>query len=388
MYFRTQFLAAIVALWLTVTQALWAQNPQATGSYATATRDTSFDDATTWNLGSINVRVHYPTDTGTFPVIAFGHGFQIAYTAYDQFCAHLASWGYIVVNVNEQNNPFNISHQTFARQMASAIQFMQAEGQRPASRYFGRVGSTSGAVGHSMGGGASMLIPGQYSGITAVAGMAPAETNPSAIAALANIETPLFIIAGKGDSVTPALTVQQPMYNAVAGPRTLHTLKNGGHCAFTDASNAICNIGAASTQDAGTLSNAVQQGRARRYVTAFFNVYLQGLEDYRVYLCGDSAQQDTALSSVQTNEDCSPPSATAEAAPTAQHLTASYEMATGQLRVVGQGAFEVVDATGRVLAYGSASPSGVWVPLAGAQGPRLLFVRSRLTGIAVRASVR
>jgi hypothetical protein len=55
--------------------------------------------------------------------------------------------------------------------------------------------------------------------------------------------------------------------------------------------------------DAGTLTHAQQQGAAKRYLTAFFGVYLKGETAYRDWLCGSAAAAD-ALITTQTTEEC------------------------------------------------------------------------------------
>ena len=273
----------------------WAQTtPAATGTFAVGFRNVSFSEQGLAN-NPIEARVYYPAVSagqnataadGQFPVLAFGHGFNLNYLDYTQIFSHLASWGYFVITPNTQNG-FSVNHLEFARELGACIRYVLNEGANASSPFFGRVLNLKGTIGHSMGGGASFLTPGVYPEVDAIAGLAAAETNPSAIAALQTVTQPFLVISGTSDNTTPPNENQIPMYNAAQGPKLHVSLNGGAHCKFTDAST-ICDL----VSSAGTISRAKQIYFSRKYLTAFFNYYLKNQVSMRAFLCGDSIAAD------------------------------------------------------------------------------------------------
>jgi predicted dienelactone hydrolase len=273
----------------------WAQStPAAAGPFAVGFRNVSFSEQGLAN-NPIGARVYYPAvsagqnvtvATGQFPVLSFGHGFNLNYLDYTQIFQHLASWGYFVVTPNTQNG-FSVNHLEFARELGACIRYVLNESANPASPFFGKALNVKGTIGHSMGGGASFLTPSVYPEVDAIAGLAAAETNPSAIQALASVNKPFLVISGTSDNTTPPDEHQIPMYNAVQGPKIHVSLNGGSHCKFTDGST-ICDL----VSSPGTISRAKQIYFSRKYLTAFFNYYLKNQVSMRAFLCGDSIAAD------------------------------------------------------------------------------------------------
>lgn len=310
-YYATMKFALLLALALFITPFSFAQTIPSTGdlgAFSVGFQDLNFSDSNLANP-NVDVKVYYPgasggpnapVSTGTFPVLAFGHGFNLNYLDYELICNHLASWGYIVISPDVQNG-FSVDHLEFARELAACIQWLQAEGQNSGSDFFGSVDSVSGVLGHSMGGGASALVPSVFPGINAVSGLAAAETNPSAIAALGNYNGPYQVISGESDNTAPENTNQVPMYNATTGDKQWVSITGGAHCKFTD-NPTICDL----VSSAGSISRDDQIYLARKYTTAFFNYYLKQDNQALPFLCGDSVMTDQAntVISYSTNINC------------------------------------------------------------------------------------
>ncbi len=272
----------------------------ALGTYAVGEEAISFTNP---SLNSPNVltQTWYPATTagtgqplavGQFSVIAFGHGFNLNYQDYEIICKHLASWGYIVIAPDVQNG-FNVDHQEFARELVACIDEVRAQGLDSTSLFFDHVGTKSGVTGHSMGGGASFLVPSVFPNIDAVCGLAAAETNPSSIAALQGLNTPFMVISGSEDNTAPEASNQFPMYNAVAGEKISISITGGAHCKFTDAST-ICDL----VSSAGSVTRTWQIYETNKYQTAFFNYYLKNDVQALPFLCGDSVAADVSASHV------------------------------------------------------------------------------------------
>ncbi len=179
---------------------------------------------------------------GGFPVVAIGHGYLMGASLYAWIAEDLARQGCIVAVATTGGELFP-SHETFGLDLAFLTRALRTAGDDPASPFFGAVGERCAVGGHSMGGGAAILGAASDPGVTAVFGLASAETSPSAIAAAASLARPFLMFAGTADCVTPPAENQDPMYDAaVGGWRTIVTLDGASHCQFA-ASSAICSFG-------------------------------------------------------------------------------------------------------------------------------------------------
>jgi dienelactone hydrolase len=277
--------------------------PDQAGPYPWLRLDTTFSIPSIIT-GNIPCAVFYPqgpfSSTEKFPVVVFGHGFVMNYDVYNKILQHIATWGYIVLTPNVQSG-LSPSHGDFAKQMAACITFVQNEGQRVGSRFYGRVDTSSAVMGHSMGGGVSQIVQAQFPRLTAIAGLSPNNTNttPDAITSMSSNTLPFLVLGAKGDRVSPESTQQILMYNNSQGPKQRVSLNIGGHCSYTDAPNTTCNLGATTSGEPTTNGQQatldVVQNISKRYLTAFFNTVLRGSNQYRRYLCGDSALADTRI---------------------------------------------------------------------------------------------
>lgn len=313
--------------------------------------DFSFTDISL-NTPSVDTRVYYPAISagtnvplanGQFPTIAFGHGFNLNYLDYTILCGHLASWGYIVISPDVQNG-FSVDHLEFAKELTASILAIQSENQTGSSPFFQKVDTMTGVCGHSMGGGASALVPGIFPNIDAVSGMAAAETTPSAISALASYNGPFQSISGSSDNTAPEATNQSLMYSAATGSKQWLSITGGAHCKFTDGLT-VCDL----VSSAGSVSREDQIFSTGKYLTAFFNFYLKGDNDALPFLCGDSVGLDVSntLVSNTTTIDCNLV-ANEVSSPSVQ-WTASPNPSDKQLRIFGTNEVQVFAADGRSM---------------------------------------
>ncbi len=248
---------------------------------------------------SIPTDIYYPATTagsnttvesGQFPVIAFGHGFIIGVGQYQWLVDELVPCGYIVaLPTTEGGIPPN--HGEFGADLAFLIPAIQAEGANASSVLFGAVGTTSALGGHSMGGGASFLGADNNTDITALFNFAAAETNPSAIAAAANVQVPTLIFEGSDDCVTPSNDHTGPMYNALnVDCKTLINITGGSHCQFAN-SDFVCGLGQLTC--GGSISLADQEAEVMQYLKPWLDTFLKG----------DCDQLDAAAASAPTDPD-------------------------------------------------------------------------------------
>jgi dienelactone hydrolase len=242
----------------------------------------SFTDPTRANR-AIACEIYYPAvasgnntalAAGKFPVIVFGHGFVMAWSAYDIFWKKIVPKGYIMVFPTTESS-FSPSHINFGKDMAYLTSAMKAEGNNASSFFFGAVDSTSAVMGHSMGGGCAFLSMQQDSTIDAMASFAAAVTNPSSVTAAATIRKPSLVFSGANDCVAPPSDHQIPMYNALASScKTFISITGANHCQFAS-TNVNCSFGQGTCTPQATISAATQQSIMFDGLDAWLDFYLK-----------------------------------------------------------------------------------------------------------------
>lgn len=233
------------------------------------------------NNTTFTARLYYPAASSgqnaayngagaPYPAITFGHGFLQAVSTYQSTLNHLATHGYFVIASDSESGLFP-SHQNFANDLRFSLDYLTQQNGDQSSFLFNQIATTRyGASGHSMGGGASLLATAADARIKAVANLAAAETNPSAVSAMANVSVPVSLISGSADTITPISSNGQLMFNAARAPKMIPVIQGGWHCGFQDSNGIGC--------DNGTITRAQQLAETRRLLTAFFDLYLKGVE--------------------------------------------------------------------------------------------------------------
>jgi dienelactone hydrolase len=231
------------------------------------------------NNRQINCEVYYPAlaegdnvecAAGTFPVVVFGHGFVMSYQAYGNIRTDLVPEGYILLfPTTEAGIP---DHQAFGDDLRFVATQCGDLNNNGASPLFGHLSDQKALAGHSMGGGASWLAAADNPDIQCVVGLAPAETNPSAVTAAASVNTPVLVLSGSADQVTPPSSNHIPMYEATASPcKALVSILEGSHCYFANA-GSLCDLGEFTP---GQMTRSEQQEITRNLMLYWLNFYLK-----------------------------------------------------------------------------------------------------------------
>jgi pimeloyl-ACP methyl ester carboxylesterase len=214
-----------------------------------------------------------PLAAGLFPVIIFGHGFQMGYDSYFYFKNAIVTAGYILVFPKTETSLIP-DHAEYGADLAFLDAHLKAEGANSVSPFFQHVDSTSAIMGHSMGGGASFLGCENNTTPTVMVTWAAAETVPSAISAAGNISIPSLVFAADKDCVTPPALNQIPMYDSLASDcKVFINIKGGGHCYFADA-NFLCSLGEIGCP-AFTITREQQHATALDFTKLFLDHYLK-----------------------------------------------------------------------------------------------------------------
>lgn len=235
------------------------------------------------NNRQITTEIYYPAtiagnDTpilpGSFPLIVFGHGFVMVYSAYDNIWNAVVPEGYIVALPTTEGS-FAPVHNDFGLDLKFLVTQIQTAG---AGAYVpsASVGLTSAIMGHSMGGGSSFLAAAGNTNITTMVTFAAANTNPSSVTAATQVSVPTLIFTGANDCVAPAAQHQDLMYDALtAAYKTQVYVTGGGHCYFAN-NNLNCTFGESTCTPAPSISRAAQQDATNDIMKLWLKYYLKG----------------------------------------------------------------------------------------------------------------
>lgn len=231
----------------------------------------------------IQTEIYYPAATtgtnvsltgGSHPVIVFGHGFVMAWDAYQNIWEELVPRGYILVFPRTEGG-FSPSHNEFGLDLALCVTKLQEQNTLPASIFYNGVTTNSAIMGHSMGGGATFLAAANNSTIQTIIGLAPAETNPSAIAASGQVTVPALVMSGSSDGVTPPATHHLPIYNALANVcKHFVSVTGGAHCYFANP-NFNCDFGEGTSSSGITVTRAEQHQITFDYINKWLDFKLK-----------------------------------------------------------------------------------------------------------------
>lgn len=260
-------------------------NEVAAQPYAIGHITATFIDSARSNR-SVPVEIYYPADvagdnaafatsiTGKVPAIAFGHGFVMAWSAYQNIWEAVVPAGYIIAFPKTEGT-FSPSHDAFGKDLSFVLKELGKLGNTSTSILYNKVDTMTCVMGHSMGGGAAHLAAAANSSIKAIATLAPAETTPSAIAAAGAINANTLVIAGQNDCVTPPATNQLPMYDATpAGCKHYISITGGSHCLMAE-TNTACSFGESSCTPTPTIDRTTQHTIINRYLIPWLNSRLK-----------------------------------------------------------------------------------------------------------------
>lgn len=207
---------------------------------------------------------------GQFPSIVFGHGFLMVWSAYANLWEHFVPQGYIMLFPRTEGGILP-NHQAFGEDLAFLTTAVEELGNEASGLLSGHVAPECALMGHSMGGGCAFLAA-EAADVETVVGLAPAETNTSAVAAASNVSEPTLVLSGTADGVTPPSEHHIPIYEAgSAACKHLVNIIEGSHCYFAN-SNFNCDFG---EFNPGDLSRADQQQIMNNTLNPWFEQHLK-----------------------------------------------------------------------------------------------------------------
>lgn len=232
----------------------------------------------------VGAEIFYPAESegdntpwlnGTFPLVVVGHGFLMDYEAYENIWEALVPEGYVFALCTNETGAFP-NHNNFGLDLRFIASSLQAANALPESDFYQRLNGLSACMGHSMGGGSSVLASAGNDVFACYAGLAPANTNPSAIAAAANATLPALVISGDADAITPPNDHHVPIYNGFASScKYFLNILEGSHCYFAN-SGSLCDLG---EFNPGDLDRATQQSITQTALLFWFNTWLRNQDE-------------------------------------------------------------------------------------------------------------
>lgn len=261
----------------------FASEPLAAQAYQIGHVQITYQDPAR-GMRNIQTEIYYPAATagtgvavspGAFPVIVFGHGFVMAWDAYQNIWEDLVPLGYIVAFPRTEGS-ISPNHGDFGLDLAFLVGKLQSESaSNSSSPFYNHINSKSAIMGHSMGGGATFLAGAYNTSITTMVTLAAANTTPSSITAASHVTVPNLVFSGQNDCVAPAATNQQMMYDSLAAAcKTFISVLGGAHCEFANY-NFNCSFGESTCSPSPTISAATQQDIVSDFLHPWLAYYLK-----------------------------------------------------------------------------------------------------------------
>ncbi|MCH2045302.1 MAG: T9SS type A sorting domain-containing protein [Saprospiraceae bacterium] len=241
----------------------------------------------------IETHIYYPAtttgtnttpDTGQYPLVIIGHGYQIGYDSYQYLWEHLVPLGYIVALPATETGLFP-SHGTFGEDLRYLVTAFEGANTDNTSLFYQKMKGTSAIMGHSMGGGASFLAVENDTLVTTMVSFAAAETNPSAITAANSTFIPTLTFIGDEDCVAAPVGNQLDMYNNLEDCKAYATILGGSHCQFAN-SNTVCELGELFCNSSNFITEQAQHDAITTLLTPWLGAWLY--EDYSAWTTFDS----------------------------------------------------------------------------------------------------
>ncbi|MEV4581378.1 discoidin domain-containing protein [Nonomuraea jabiensis] len=240
----------------------------AAGPLATATY--TVPNPSGYRAGTIT----YPTAAGSYPGIVLMPGYQGTQQNLSWLGPRLASWGFVVLNVD--TNTLSDSPDQRGTQIRAAGTQLLNLGNATGNPISGKLNGVLGAAGHSMGGGGTMVALRDDTRFRAGVPLAPYHPSGS----FAGVTKPTFFLTCASDVAAPGGTYARPWYNSMTQAEKLYIEVPGDHlCPMTG------------------YGNKAKQGK---WIVSFFSRWLRDDARFTPFLCGSPRDADRNNTSLVT----------------------------------------------------------------------------------------
>jgi len=272
-------------------------DPNLDGPYAF----TELDDSTVAAATGNQVAIHcaYPTggpSAGPYPVILFGHGFQLPPSQYYGYLRRLATFGYVALTVDFPAGMVFPNHVNNAAELLAGLDWAAGKAELAGVAD----PSWAGATGHSLGGKLSLLAATMDGRIQATITLDPVDSSMGCtpqdcpdVSAMMPLNVPTGFIGelidatGSLQACAPAADNFETFYAGTTAPSLSVDVLGANHMSFIEDVGScglpcsFCNAATAPQEEVLALSRA--------FVVAFYERYLKGHVGYDTYLTGAEA---------------------------------------------------------------------------------------------------
>jgi len=206
--------------------------------YQTGAKSLVFTDSLR-NNRIVHAQIFYPADSlgelakGQFPMVIFAHGEGISFTEYDYVWLSLIGNGYILAFPTTEQGP-TYSVTSMQGDLLSIWDRMTQKGN-PTNTYFEKsMSGYLGLMGHGLGGSAAILAAAKnQEGLRSLITFSAIESQPSAIAAAADIQVPYLSIGTDSECLATYEDHQLPILEACGSSyKASVQIKRGTFCQF------------------------------------------------------------------------------------------------------------------------------------------------------------
>eukprot|EP00298_Acanthocystis_sp_HF-20_P009367 c18262_g1_i3.p1 GENE.c18262_g1_i3~~c18262_g1_i3.p1 ORF type:complete len:861 (+),score=336.60 c18262_g1_i3:42-2624(+) len=172
-------------------------------------------------------------DQAPYPIIVFSHGWFQVPESYSTTLQNFASHGYVIFCSRASQELFA---DRFAAELQSIMNWIQVESARNGSDWYQAVDPTRIAlVGHSIGGGVSILAAANDPRVKAIIAYAPSQThNPATRDILPHVHVPICVICADDEQDGDIRLHSLPLYTKANFPKIFHQFQNGSNTFFSD----------------------------------------------------------------------------------------------------------------------------------------------------------
>ena len=243
-----------------------------------------------------------------FPAIAFAHGFSMfglsdGMSENEANGEHLASWGYVVVIPALPDDA-----EERLGLLIDALDFLEAANADPGSFLYGKVDTNRlTTAGYSLGGATALAVAARDNRVTAVVALDPvyhtgsfggegemiwdpAEEAP-------RITIPTAILGAPPSSCNAEADYAEIYPHVGSAHKGAYLIRDASHCVFADPGTSFCSF------ICGGGTNPEMTTASKKYMSAWFNYYVQLKPEYYDFLFGTQAQADVDTGLIKLTTD-------------------------------------------------------------------------------------
>jgi dienelactone hydrolase len=258
----------------------YAKGPDPTKSMLEASRGpftyTTTSVSSTQASGYRQGTIYHPTNvTGPFAAIAISPGYTGTQSTMSWYGPRLASHGFVVITID--TNSIYDQPSSRATQLMAALNQLKTFSNTSSHPIYRKVDPNRlGVMGHSMGGGGTLIAARDNPTLKAAIPLAPWNTSTN----FSSVSVPTLIIACENDNVASVSSHALPFYNSIptSTKKAFMEMNNGDHyCVMTGRAN---------------------EPLMGKYAVSWMKRFMDNDTRYSPYLCGAPHDADVALTAI------------------------------------------------------------------------------------------